>query len=42
MSMFWCARCAELRDSDDGCEELGDRLLCSYCGDEVEDEEEPA
>lgn len=40
MSMFYCSRCAQLRDSDDGCEEVLGRLLCSYCGDEVDDEEE--
>lgn len=38
MSMFYCSRCAQLRDSDDGSEEVLDRLVCSYCGDEVEEE----
>lgn len=31
MSMFWCANCAELRDSDDGCVERGNALVCVDC-----------
>ena len=41
MSMFWCARCDELRDSDDGCEEYGPKgtdLICVDCMDELDDE----
>ena len=38
MSMFWCAKCDRLRDSDDGCAEAPSPpyfpkfgLLCSEC-----------
>ncbi len=35
MSMFWCASCDNLRDSDDGCEEVdGFRLRCVECMDD--------
>lgn len=38
MSMFFCARCDNLRDSDDGCEEApGYRLWCIDCADEEDD-----
>lgn len=42
MSVFFCHRCDNLRDSDDGCKE-GPRfsLICSDCMDE-EDDDEPA
>lgn len=41
MSIFLCAKCDNLRDSDDGCEEYGPNfgLMCSDCMDEREDEE---
>ncbi len=33
MSMFWCAQCGDLKDSDDGCEEApnGTGLICDDC-----------
>lgn len=31
MSMFFCQRCDQMRDSDDGCEELGKNLVCLDC-----------
>lgn len=32
MSMFLCAKCDNLRDSDDGCEEYGKTgLMCADC-----------
>ena len=33
MSMFWCARCDNLSDSDDSCEALADgtSLVCANC-----------
>ena len=44
MAMFICARCDELRDSDDGCEEAPAalysppyQLLCAECVSEIED-----
>lgn len=38
MSMFVCARCRELRDSDDGAEERGKHeLLCVPCADQDDD-----
>ena len=44
MSMFWCAKCDRLRDSDDGCAEAPSPpyfpkfgLLCEECM--IEDEE---
>ncbi len=45
MSMFVCARCRELRDSDDGCEDIGNMrrlsvLVCAECALEVHDERE--
>lgn len=38
MSMFYCGRCAELRDADDGCDEAPDglRLICIDCMAEAE------
>lgn len=49
MSLFWCAECGNLRDSDDGCEEAPaskyhppHQLLCADCVDEAEDEWERA
>lgn len=39
MSMFFCAKCDNLRDSDDGCEEAtGNRLVCAECVDEIEEQ----
>lgn len=39
MSMFYCAECLNLRDSDDGCEETPvNRLICAECADEVEEQ----
>ena len=43
MSIFLCARCDELRDSDDGCEEAPSKygkfqLLCVDCLNDLEDE----
>ncbi len=42
MSMFWCQRCDEMRDSDDGAVEgeagKGSGLICSDCANELEDE----
>jgi hypothetical protein len=39
MSVFYCDRCQNLRDSDDGAEALDDgvTLICATC---IEDEEE--
>lgn len=44
MSLFFCAECQNLRDSDDGCEEAPAskyhppfQLLCADCVDEAED-----
>lgn len=44
MSMFMCAECQRLRDSDDGCEEApaskyypSHQLLCAECADEAEE-----
>ena len=49
MSMFYCAECQRLRDSDDGCEEAPaskyhppHQLICAECADEAEDEREAA
>ena len=49
MSMFVCARCDSIRDSDYGCEEAPaskyhppHQLLCAECADEAEDERETA
>jgi hypothetical protein len=43
MSMFLCARCDNLRDSDDGCEEgPGLTLICDDCADEMRAEREEA
>lgn len=40
MSMFICAKCRELCDSDDGCEEVGHtELVCVPCFDALTDEE---
>ena len=44
MSIFLCARCDELRDADDGCEEAPAskygkfQLLCVDCLNDLEDE----
>ncbi len=41
MAMFFCARCDNLRDSDDGCAEYGTKgteLMCVDCMDEQDDE----
>jgi len=40
MSMFVCARCDSIRDSDDGCEEVAGHLVCAACADEIADDEE--
>jgi hypothetical protein len=41
MAMFFCARCDNLRDSDDGCDEApGFRLYCAECADELEEQRE--
>lgn len=48
MSMFFCARCDNLRDSDEGCEEVGEpdfppfSLLCIECGNEYPEPKEPS
>ena len=49
MSMFVCARCDSIRDSDDGCEEAPaskyhppHQLLCAECVEEAEDALAPA
>ncbi len=43
MSMFWCQRCDEMRDSDDGCVEgeagKGSGLICADCMADMEDDE---
>lgn len=46
MSMFFCAECQRLRDSDDGCEEApaskyfpAHQLLCVDCVDAMDDDE---
>jgi hypothetical protein len=31
MSIFTCARCGGFADADDGCKEVGDRLVCVDC-----------
>ena len=41
MSIFLCARCDELRDSDDGCEEYKrTQLICMDCISDMEDAEQ--
>lgn len=44
MSMFHCAECGNLRDADDGCEEIdeGLGLICIDCAEEREAEREEA
>jgi hypothetical protein len=42
MSMFICARCAQLADGDDGCAEWGRQLVCADCMTELDDEQEDA
>lgn len=42
VSMFLCARCDAMRDSDDGCEEFGRLLVCEECADEIREESERA
>lgn len=41
MSMFFCAKCDELRDSDEGCEatKSGLGLICEACISEREDDD---
>ncbi len=40
MSIFLCARCDEMRDSDDGCAKAPNNgLYCIDCMNELEDEE---
>ena len=42
MSMFYCALCDNLSDSDEGCIEAKDEkfgLICVDCENEMEDEE---
>jgi hypothetical protein len=41
MSMFLCARCDEMADSDEGCEQYGKNgteLICIDCMNDLEDE----
>ena len=38
MSMFYCSRCGDFADADDGCDAIGDLLICSECVSEVEEE----
>ena len=40
MSIFYCTSCAQLRDSDEGCEEIRGELLCQRCADEIGEERE--
>ena len=41
MSIFLCARCDELRDSDDGCEEYKrTQLICIDCMNDMESAEQ--
>lgn len=43
MSAFICARCDNLRDADDGCEEVEDfGLMCIHCMEDAEAEREEA
>ena len=35
MSLFYCQECDELRDSDDGCEEMSGGLVCEDCADNL-------
>jgi hypothetical protein len=37
MGMFWCQRCQELADSDDGCEDRAGTLICAVCMEELDD-----
>jgi hypothetical protein len=38
VSIFYCNRCDELRDADDGCDEVGGELVCVECAEEcIED-----
>lgn len=39
MSVFYCHECDELRDADDGCEEINGALVCVDCA-ELADEED--
>lgn len=38
MSMFYCRFCANLRDADDGCQDVGGGLACMDCMDDGDDE----
>lgn len=45
MSMFLCPGCDQMRDSDDGCEDIGDmkritKLVCQPCADKHHEEVE--
>ncbi len=43
MSMFLCAKCDEMADSDEGCEAVGSKgidLICIDCMNESEEDEE--
>lgn len=37
MSIFYCNHCDELRDADDGCEEIGGELVCIDCAEALDD-----
>lgn len=44
MSMFICDDCDQMRDADDGCEEVetGTRLICQPCADDRQAERDEA
>jgi hypothetical protein len=42
MSIFYCHRCDELADADDGCDEVDGELICVECAELEEDEDDVA
>lgn len=38
MSIFYCHQCDNLRDADDGCEEIAGALVCVDCAELEEDD----
>lgn len=41
MSMFFCHRCDGFRDSDDGCQEYMQALICAECAIDIAEEDSP-
>lgn len=42
MSIFYCNHCDNLRDADDGCEEIAGDLVCVDCAEDLQAEAEEA